>query len=82
MASVSLILLPGMDGTGQLFEPFISALAGEFEVKVVTYPASQPLGYTELEAVARKAIPKEGPYVILGESFSGPIAVSLGASAS
>ena len=77
MAKVSLILLPGMDGTGQLFEPLVSALAGEFEIKVVTYPTSTPLGYSELEAIAREAIPKEGSYVILGESFSGPIAIAL-----
>jgi len=82
MARVSLILLPGMDGTGQLFKPFMSALAGEFEIKVVTYPTSTPLGYAELEAIAREAIPKEGPYVILGESFSGPIAICLAALAS
>ena len=82
MAKVSLIFLPGMDGTGQMFEPLIRALAGEFEIKVVTYPTSIPLGYAELEAIARKAVPKEGPYVILGESFSGPIAISLAASAS
>jgi len=82
MARVALILLPGMDGTGQLFEPLISALADEFEIKVVTYPTSTPLGYAELEAIAREAIPKEGSYVILGESFSGPIAISLAASAS
>lgn len=71
-----------MDGTGQLFEPLVSALAGEFEIKVVTYPTSTPLGYSELEAIAREAIPKEGSYVILGESFSGPIAIALAASES
>jgi pimeloyl-ACP methyl ester carboxylesterase len=81
MASVTLVLLPGMDGTGQLFEPFISALAGEFEIKVVAYPTSTPLNYAELEAIAREVIPKDGPYVILGESFSGPVAISLAASA-
>ena len=82
MAKISLILLPGMDGTGQLFELLIRALAGEFEIKVVTYPTSIPCGYSQLEAIAREAIPKEGSYVILGESFSGPIAISLAASAS
>ncbi len=81
MARLTLVLLPGMDGTGLLFNPFIAALAGEFQIKVVAYPSSTPLGYLELEAIARKALPKEGPYVILGESFSGPIAISLASSA-
>jgi pimeloyl-ACP methyl ester carboxylesterase len=82
MTKISLILLPGLDGTGQMFEPFVAALGDEFDIKVVAYPASQSLGYAELEVIAREALPKEGPYVILGESFSGPIAISLAASAS
>src|SRR5438105_3993436 len=71
-----------MDGTGELFAPFVAALGREFNVKVVAYPTAAPLGYDELESVARAALPAEGPYVILGESFSGPIAISLAASGS
>lgn len=80
MAGVALILLPGMDGTGVLFESFVAALGGEFDVKVVRYPADQPLDYAGLEEIARAAIPPDGPLILLGESFSGPIAVSLAAS--
>jgi pimeloyl-[acyl-carrier protein] methyl ester esterase len=79
---VTLVLLPGMDGTGDLFERFVAALGSEFNVKVVSYPATEPLGYSELESIARAALPGEGPFVILGESFSGPIAISLAASCS
>ena len=79
---MTLVLLPGMDGTGQLFAPFVAALGPEFSVQVVAYPTTAPLGYHELESIARAALPTEGPYVILGESFSGPIAVSLAASGS
>lgn len=79
---VTLVLLPGMDGTGTLFEAFVAALGSEFNVKVVSYPTTEPLGYPELESIARTALPSEGPFVILGESFSGPIAVSLAASCS
>lgn len=79
---VTLVLLPGMDGTGTLFEPFLAALGPEFNAKVVRYPTAEPLGYAELEAFAREALPSDEPFVILGESFSGPIAVSLAASCS
>jgi pimeloyl-ACP methyl ester carboxylesterase len=79
---ITLVLLPGMDGTGDLFDPFIAALGGEFSVKVVRYPVTDPLGYAELEAFARGALPTDDPFVLLGESFSGPIAISLAASAS
>lgn len=77
---MTLVLLPGMDGTASLFEPFIAALGNEFPVVRVAYPNVGVLGYFELEAVARAALPA-GPYVLLGESFSGPIAISLAASA-
>lgn len=38
-------------------------------------------GYRELEEIARQAIPADRPYILLGESFSGPIAISIAASA-
>jgi pimeloyl-ACP methyl ester carboxylesterase len=79
---VTLVLLPGMDGTGELFAPFVAALGPEHEVKVVRYPTTGALGYAELESFARAALPSQGPFVLLGESFSGPIAVSLAASGS
>lgn len=77
---LTIVLLPGMDGSGALFEPFIPALGQEFSIRVVRYPATEALGYKELEEHARKALPKSGRFVILGESFSGPIAVSIAAS--
>jgi pimeloyl-ACP methyl ester carboxylesterase len=80
MPPVTLVLLPGMDGTGTLFEPFVAALRDEFANKVVAYPATEPIGYEQLESVARAALPPEGPLILLGESFSGPVAVAIAAS--
>lgn len=77
----TLVLLPGMDGTGDLFAPFIEAIKGEFKVQVLSYPTDQALGYEELLTLARAAVPRDEPYVLLGESFSGPIAISLAADA-
>lgn len=78
---INLILLPGMDGTGKLFAPFIAALGEACKVIVVSYPGQEALGYRELESIATSFVPKDEAYVILGESFSGPIAVSLAANA-
>lgn len=75
----TLVLLPGMDGTGSLFGPLVDALAGKLQVEVVRYPSTSPAGYSELERVADACLPTEGPLVLLGESFSGPIAISLAA---
>jgi pimeloyl-ACP methyl ester carboxylesterase len=77
---LSIVLLPGMDGTGSLFGPFIEALGSGFKPIVVRYPTDEGLGYAELEEIARQSLPKEGAFIILGESFSGPIAVSLASS--
>lgn len=76
----TLVLLPGMDGSGLLFKPFVTALAGKLDVRVIRYPASDPLSYGELEELARSSLPGTEPLVLLGESFSGPIAVSLAAA--
>jgi pimeloyl-ACP methyl ester carboxylesterase len=77
---VALVLLPGMDGTASLFSEFSTALGAEFEVIPVSYPSDVPLGYRELEQVARAALPEDKPFVLLGESFSGPIAIAIAAS--
>lgn len=77
----TLVLLPGMDGTGELFEPLLAELAPRFETVVVRYPPSVHLEYKELISFAHDALPTNDEFVILGESFSGPIAVSLAAQA-
>lgn len=77
----TLLLLPGMDGTGDLFAPFTEALGSAVNVKVVRYPLTEALSYAELASFARAALPADGPFFILGESFSGPIAVALAAEA-
>ncbi len=47
--------------------------------KVVAYPGDQKLAYEELIDLAAEALPKEGDFFILGESFSGPVAIALAA---
>jgi pimeloyl-ACP methyl ester carboxylesterase len=81
---LTLLLLPGMDGTGEFFDAFVKALHTvdpDISTVVVRYPTHQPLGYADLEAIARAAIPSDGDYLLLGESFSGPIAIALAAAA-
>ena len=78
--SVKLLLLPGMDGTGLLFEPFLEALPVWLKPQVVASPAHEPLGYAELLSVVRSACPLLEEFVVLAESFSGPLAILLAAS--
>lgn len=74
-----LILLPGLHGTEHLFEPLLNALAGRFPTTVISYPSDQSLGYDDLLPLVRKNSPRDEPFVLLGESFSGPLAIRLAA---
>ena len=78
-----LVLLPGMDGSGDLFEEFAGSLreaAPGLSILVVRYPPDRPMGYAELVAYARSQLPAGQPYVVLGESFSGPVGIMLAAA--
>jgi len=74
-----LVLLPGLDGTGKLFADFLKTLDLGVSANVVPYPADVPLGYDELEHLVRAALPTRGRFVLLGESFSGPLAIRIAA---
>lgn len=71
----TVVLLPGMDGSGALFEEFSSALAAR--TMAISYPPDQPLGYDQLAEYVRARLPADEPFILLGESFSGPIALTL-----
>jgi len=79
-APIRLVLLPGMDGTGDLFEPLQEALDPRTRVDIVRYPGSEPQGYDELEPRIRAQLPADEPFVLLGESFSGPLAIAIAAT--
>src|ERR1700733_7124492 len=79
-SETKLVLLPGLDGTGELFSAFVAALAGEFETEAVRYPTEQCLSYAELEDFVRAACPISGPFLLLAESFSTPLAIKYAAS--
>lgn len=72
---VTLVLLPGMDGTGLLFAPFVRALPAWVQPLVVSYPPDRPLDYQGHLDIVMAALPRDEPYFLLGESFSGPLAL-------
>lgn len=77
---MTLLILPGMDGSGLMHEAFIAALGPGIDVRPVRYPGEAVQGYDELERIARAAVPESGEVFVLGESFSGPLAVRLAAA--
>ena len=74
------LLLPGMDGSGALLGEFVSAMRPEFQVDVVAYPTDRILGYHSLQALAVEHLPRDTPFLLIGESFSGPIAIRIAAT--
>ena len=76
----ALVVLPGLDGTATLHSAFADAVGTAFDsVDVISYPTDRSLDYAALQALVRAALPSDLPFVLLGESFSGPIALSIAA---
>jgi pimeloyl-[acyl-carrier protein] methyl ester esterase len=74
-----LVLLPGLDGTGSLFRRLLAALPGDLQTKVVSYP-NQALDLDQLAAHVVRQLPSQR-IVLLAESFSGLVALTLLANA-
>lgn len=72
---IRIVVLPGLDGTGQLLGP----LAAELDMEVVHFPTDEALGYSQLEERIEAALPKDGRFILVGESFSGPLVLRIAA---
>lgn len=68
-----------MHGTGELFGPLIASLPAACKPVVVSYPVDLPLGYAELHPLVEASLPSTGKFALLGESFSGPLAIRIAA---
>jgi pimeloyl-ACP methyl ester carboxylesterase len=76
-----LVLLPGLDGTGELFFDFIAALPKSWTATTVTYPTDRFLQYADLRPLVGAAVPQLERFVLVAESFSTPLAVWYAATA-
>ena len=70
-----LVLLPGLDGTGELFGPLLEALGDNATTSVVCYRTE--LSFDEYVESAAKVLPDSA--VVVAESFSGPVAIAVAA---
>ncbi len=73
-----LIMLPGLDGAGLAFGPLLEQLPSSIRPTVVTYPRDRVMGYQELFPLVKGFLPDE-PFVLLGESFSSPLSITIAA---
>jgi len=72
---LTIVLLPGLDGTGDLLAPF--APKAPAHLRPVVVPLPELSSYSELLEAIRPRLPSTGRFAILGESFSGPLAVAV-----
>jgi pimeloyl-ACP methyl ester carboxylesterase len=77
---MTLVLLPGLNGTKDLFVSFQAAASTNFKIIVVEYPDDPNLGYDALQEIAQQSLPVNEEFILVGESFSGPIAIAIAAS--
>jgi pimeloyl-[acyl-carrier protein] methyl ester esterase len=75
----TLVLLPGLDGSGDFFDALCRQLPPQWRTHVVPYPGDQPLSYSELTEFVLATLPCDGPFVV-AESFSGPVAIQVAAT--
>lgn len=74
MNAFPLVLLPGLDGTGALFEPLLRTAQNDAQPIVLSLP--RLAAYEDILNAVRTQMPDE-PFAVLGESFSGPLALAI-----
>jgi pimeloyl-ACP methyl ester carboxylesterase len=79
MSGLPIVLLPGMDGTGDLFERFVRFAPAEFQPIVIALPERD--SYDALVDAIDAQLP-HARFVVVGESFSGPLALRVARRAS
>jgi pimeloyl-ACP methyl ester carboxylesterase len=73
------VLLPGMDGTGELFAPFVAELPHSDRAIIVRYPKTEVLNEDEYLRLISEAVSLEESFIIVAESFSGSFAIEVAA---
>ena len=76
----TLVLMPGLDGTGDLFRPLLDVIPTRYATRVVTYSADRFIAYADLLDVVEQQLGDEDEVVLVAESFSGPLAVRYAAA--
>lgn len=82
MSSVpTLVLLPGLDGTGELFAPFLRVARQRFPVQMLRYDHGRDQSAAGLARALLPELPDDREFALVAESFGSPIALRLAASA-
>ena len=71
------VLLPGIDGTGKMFAPFVAQLPSWMPAQVISYCEHEALSYRQLVNRLQQQLPADEPFIMIAESFAGPLALML-----
>ena len=74
---MKIVLLPGLDGTGDLFEPILNQFPKYIDVAIIRYNNNKKQTYKELIEYVANQLPKDD-FILVAESFSGYIAYEIG----
>jgi pimeloyl-[acyl-carrier protein] methyl ester esterase len=75
----TLILLPGLHGTHHLFRPLLGVIPCHIRTRLIEHPTDQCCSYRELFRRLEGELQNESSLILLGESFSGPLALQYAA---
>ena len=75
-SAVRLVLMPGMDGSGELLREFVAALPEGMVVETLRYPAEVWVPGREMAKTLAAALPAE-PFVLVAESYGTGLAVRM-----
>ena len=79
MTESTVVLLPGLDGTGELFDSLLKVLPESLQRRVVSYPPDRRLSYAQLGALVEEQLAGAAEMLLVAESFSGPLALQYAA---
>ena len=75
---ITLVLLPGLHGTEGLFEPLVKGAPDDIDILAIEYPPHEKIPYEKLTTIVGDKLKSiEGSYIILGESFAGPLSLFI-----
>lgn len=63
-----------------MYNRLAADLAADFDVRVIDYPVDEFGGYQALAQKIAPSLPQDRPFLIVAESFAGPLAVLLAAA--
>lgn len=77
LGKLHIVLLPGLDGSGRMFRPFLEQLPLNYKVSVIAYPGDRHIPFQELVDFILDQLAENQPLLLVGESYSGPVIAAL-----